>query len=123
MTFTFNHTNLNVCDIARSVRFYKEALGLEVVREKTSSDGSFTLTFMGDGKSDYLLELTWLRDHADKPYDLGENETHMCFTAEDYDAAHEKHEKMGCICFENTKMGLYFINDPDNHCIEIVRKK
>ena len=58
MTFTFNHTNLNVCDIARSVRFYQEALGLEVVREKTASDGSFTLTFMSDGRSDYLLELT-----------------------------------------------------------------
>ena len=123
MTFTFNHTNLNVCDVARSVRFYQEALGLQVVREKTADDGSFSLTFMSDGTSDYLLELTWLRDHADKPYDLGENETHMCFTAEDYDAAHEKHKAMGCICYENTAMGLYFINDPDNHWIEIVRKK
>lgn len=123
MTFTFNHTNLNVCDVARSVRFYQEALGLQIVREKTADDGSFSLTFMSDGISDYLLELTWLRDHAGKPYDLGENETHMCFTAEDYDAAHEKHAKMGCICYENTAMGLYFINDPDNHWIEIVRKK
>jgi len=123
MTFTFNHTNLNVCDLERSVRFYQEALGLEVVRQKESSDGSFILTFMSDGQSSYLLELTWLRDHADKPYELGENETHMCFTAEDYDAAHEKHKKMGCICYENTKMGLYFINDPDNHWIEIVRSK
>ena len=123
MTFTFNHTNLNVCDAARAVRFYEEALGLKVVREKAAEDGSFTLTIMSDGKSDYLLVLTWLRDHADKPYDLGENETHMCFTAEDYDAAHEKHKAMGCICYENTAMGLYFINDPDNHWIEIVRKK
>ena len=123
MTFTFNHTNLNVCDIERSVRFYEEALGLKVLRQKEASDGSFTLTFMSDGESSYLLELTWLRDHADKPYDLGENETHMCFTAEDYDAAHEKHSQMGCICYENTAMGLYFINDPDNHWIEIVRKK
>ena len=123
MTFTFNHTNLNVCDIDRSIRFYEEALGLQVVRQKEASDGSFTLTFMSDGQNSYLLELTWLRDHADKPYDLGENETHMCFTAEDYDAAHEKHKAMGCICYENTAMGLYFINDPDNHWIEIVRSK
>jgi len=123
MAFTFNHTNLNVCDTERSVRFYEEALGLQVASRKEASDGSFTLTFLSDGKSDYRLELTWLRDHADKPYDLGENETHMCFTADDYDAAHEKHRQMGCICYENTAMGLYFINDPDNHWIEIVRRK
>lgn len=123
MLFTFNHTNLNVREIDRSVCFYQEALGLKIIREKASSDGSFKLTFMSDGKSDYLLELTWLRDHTDKPYDLGENETHMCFTAEDYDAAHKKHQQMGCICYENPKMGIYFINDPDNHWIEIVRRK
>lgn len=123
MMFTFNHTNLNVCDLERSVCFYREALGLQVVREKEAEDGSFKLVFMSDGQSGYQLELTWLRGHADKPYDLGENETHMCFTAGDYDAAHEQHREMGCICFENTKMGLYFINDPDGHWIEIVRRK
>lgn len=123
MNFTFNHTNLNVCDLERSIKFYKEALGLEVVREKEAADGSFKLVFLGDGQSNYQLELTWLRDHADKPYNLGENETHMCFTAEDYDAAHAHHEQMGCICYENTKMGLYFISDPDGYWFEIVRKK
>ena len=53
----------------------------------------------------------------------GENETHLCFTASDYEAAHEKHRQMGCICYENTKMGLYFIEDPDGYWIEIVRPK
>ena len=42
---------------------------------------------------------------------------------EDMDAAHAKHEAMGCICFENTAMGVYFIEDPDGYWIEIVRKK
>ena len=121
--FSFNHTNLNVCNLEKSIAFYQEALGLQVVREKQAEDGSFKLAFMSDGTSSYQLELTWLRGHADKPYELGENETHMCFTAEDYDAAHAHHEKMGCICYENTKMGLYFIVDPDGHWFEIVRKK
>ena len=66
-----------------------------------------------NGKSDYQLELTWLRDHPG-PYALGENETHMCFTASDYEAAHALHQEMGCIVFENAAMGLYFIADhPD----------
>lgn len=121
--FTFDHTNLNVCDMEKSIAFYDRALGLKVAREKAAQDGSFRLAFLTDGRSAYLLELTWLRDHAGKKYDLGENETHMCFCAEDYDAAHALHQEMGCICYENTEMGLYFIIDPDGHWIEIVRRK
>lgn len=121
--FTFNHTNLNVCNLEKSIEFYRKALGLQVVREKQAEDGSFRLAFMSDGKTGYQLELTWLCGHAEKAYDLGENETHMCFTAEDYDAAHALHSEMGCICYENTRMGLYFISDPDGHWFEIVRKK
>ena len=45
----------------------------------------------------------------------------VAFTAADYDAAHELHAKMGCICFENTDMGLYFISDPDGYWFEIVK--
>lgn len=120
MQFTFNHTNLNVCDLEASLAFYQRALGLAPVREHTADDGSFRLAFLSDGKSDYQLELTWLRDHP-APYALGENETHMCFTASDYEAAHALHQSMGCIVFENTAMGLYFIADPDGHWFEIVR--
>ena len=122
MKFTFNHTNLNVSNLDRSIAFYREALGLEPVRIREAADGSFKLAFLSDGVSSYEMELTWLKDHPQK-YELGENESHMCFTADDYDAAHEKHEKMGCICFENTAMGLYFIEDPDGYWFEIVRKK
>lgn len=119
MQFTFNHTNINVADLEKSLAFYREALGLRVLQQKQSQDGSFTLAFLGDGTSDYRLELTWLRDHTGA-YNLGDNETHLCFTAEDYGAAHKKHAEMGCICFENEKMGLYFISDPDGYWIEIV---
>ncbi len=117
--FCFNHFNFNVLDLEKSLRFYDEALGLKPVREKEAGDGSFRLVFLGDGVSSFSLELTWLRDRTE-PYDLGEGEYHLAFQAEDYDAAHEKHEKMGCICFENPGMGIYFIEDPDGYWIEIV---
>jgi len=115
----FNHFNFNVLDLERSLKFYEEALGLKPVREKVASDESFRLVYLGDGVSDFSLELTWLRDRKE-PYDLGECEFHLAFTADDYDSAHEKHEKMGCICFENPSMGIYFIADPDGYWIEIV---
>ena len=55
----FNHFNFNVLDLNKSLAFYKEALGLEPVREKDASDGSFKLVYLGDGVSDFTLELTW----------------------------------------------------------------
>ena len=116
---SFNHFNFNVLDLEKSITFYKEALGLTPVREKNAEDGSFKLVYLGDGHSDFTLELPWLKDRSE-PYNLGENEFHLAFTTDEYDAYHEKHQKMGCIVFENPAMGIYFITDPDGYWIEIV---
>lgn len=119
----FNHFNFNVLDLNRSLAFYKEALNLSPVREKEASDGSFKLVFLGDeAGSPFQLELTWLRDRTE-PYNLGECEFHLAFHTDSFDALHARHEKMGCICFENPKMGIYFIADPDGYWIEIVPER
>ena len=117
--FEFEHFNFNVADMNRSLAFYKAALGLEPVSRKVADDGSFQLVFLGDGETDFRLELTELKDHPQN-YDLGEGEFHLAMVTPDMDAAHKKHEKMGCICFENPKMGIYFIEDPDGYWIEII---
>ena len=120
--FAFNHFNFNVLDLERSLAFYRDALGLVPVSKKEADDGSFTLVYLGDGVSDFTLELTWLHDRTE-PYDLGEGEFHLAFTVPDLDAAHRKHQAMGCICFENPGMGIYFIEDPDGYWLEIVPEK
>ena len=122
MMFQFNHFNFNILDLDRSLKFYEEALDLKPVREKNASDGSFKLVFLGDGVTDFQLELTYLVDRTE-PYDLGEQEFHLAFSVPDMDAAHARHEKMGCICFENPSMGIYFIEDPDGYWIEIIPEK
>lgn len=119
MKYKFNHFNFNVLDLQKSINFYKESLGLAEVRRKEAEDGSFILVYLGDGASDFTLELTWLLDRIE-PYDLGESEYHLAFVVDDYDEAHEKHEKMGIIEYENPSMGIYFITDPDGYWIEIV---
>ena len=117
---TFNHFNFNVLNMERSLAFYKEALGLTSCREKRAADGSFRIVFLQDeAGSPFALELTELADRT-QPYDLGEGEFHLAFRAEDFDAIHEKHTQMGVICFENPRMGIYFIEDPDGYWIEIV---
>ena len=114
----FDHFNFNVLD--RSIRFYEKALGLKEVRRMEAPDGSFILVYMGEEKTGFLLELTWLRDRKE-PYDLGEGEFHLCMRVPgDYDAVRAYHKQMDCVCYENTDMGLYFINDPDGYWIEIL---
>ena len=120
--FQFNHFNFNILDLDRSLKFYEEALDLKPVREKNASDGSFKLVFLGDGVTDFQLELTYLVDRTE-PYDLGEQEFHLAFSVPDMEAAHARHEKMGCICFENPSMGIYFIEAPDGYWIEIIPEK
>lgn len=123
MKFKFAHNNFNVTDLDRSLRFYEDALGLKEVKRKEAEDGSFIIVYLGDGETGHLLELTWLRDWEKDHYDLGDNEFHLAFTVDDFEAAYRKHQEMGCICFENEKMGIYFITDPDEYWLEIVPVK
>lgn len=116
----FDHFNINVTDLERSIRFYETALGLHEASRKQAADGSFILVYMADDFGKFLLELTWLRDHTEA-YELGENESHLCLRVEgDYEEVRRFHKEMGCVCFENEQMGLYFINDPDDYWIEIL---
>lgn len=119
MGFTFLHNNFNVLDLDKSLAFYKEALGLVEQRRMDAPDGSFTIVFLGDGRTPHQLELTWLRDRT-QPYDLGDNEIHLAVQADDFEAAKKKHRDMGVICYENPVMGIYFIEDPDGYWIEII---
>ncbi|MBT9134717.1 MAG: Lactoylglutathione lyase [Firmicutes bacterium] len=122
MKFSIAHCNINVFDLEKSLKFYKEALGLVEVRRKEASDGSFVLAFLGDETSHFRIELTWMRDRQ-TPYNLGDNESHIAFVVDDYEAAHALHTRLGCICYENTAMGLYFIEDPDGYWLEVLPSK
>ncbi|WP_409967016.1 VOC family protein [Bengtsoniella intestinalis] len=115
----FYHFNFNVLDLEKSLAFYDQALGLKPVREVDKMDNGFKLVYLGDGVTGFTLELTWLKDRTE-PYNLGECEFHLAFQTDDYDAMLEKHRAMGCVCFENPDMGIYFIADPDGYWIEIV---
>lgn len=119
MNFKMIHENYNVADLERSLAFYEKALGLTEKRRITAEDGSFIIVYVGNETTDFELELTWLRDRTE-PYRLGDNEFHLAFRTDHYEEAHALHEEMGCICFENPEMGIYFITDPDGYWLEIV---
>ena len=122
MKFSFDHNNINVLDLDKSINFYKEALGFVETRRFNAPDDSFTLVFLGDETTNHKLELTWLKDRTEG-YNLGENEFHLAVVTDNFDEAYEQHKKMKCICYENKPMGIYFIMDPDGYWIEIIPQK
>lgn len=117
MKAQFLHFNFNVLDLEKSMKFYSDALGLKEVSRKEGN--GFTLVYLGDGVTGFELELTYMHGRKET-YDLGESEFHLAFRVDEYEKYHELHEKMGCICYENREMGLYFIEDPDGYWLEIL---
>ena len=119
MKFKMVHNNFNVFDLDKSIKFYNDAFDMTEVKRINAEDGSFIIVYLEDGNSAHRLELTWVRD-MDRPYDLGDDEFHLAFEVDDYEAAHKRHADMGVICYENPEMGIYFVNDPDGYWLEII---
>ncbi len=118
--YKFAHFNFNVFDLEKSITFYNEALGLVVKSEIVKED--FKIVYLTDLSTSFTLELTYLNDQKE-PYNLGDNEIHLALSVEDFNESYQKHKAMGCICYENAAMGIYFINDPDGYWIEIIPTK
>ncbi|MDR1553551.1 MAG: VOC family protein [Prevotellaceae bacterium] len=120
----FDHYNFNVINLERSMEFYEKALGFTECKRIEADDSSFIIVYLCDKyNSDFLLELTWLRDRKE-PYSLGDCEFHLCVRTDgDYDEVRKFHREMDCVCYENEKMSLYFISDPDGYWIEILPLK
>ncbi len=114
------HNNYNVLNLEKSLKFYEEAFGLKVVRRVEKEE--FTLCFIANEYSDHEIELTELKGRTE-PYDLGDNEIHLCFATDDFEASYKKHSDMGIICFENPEMGIYFVEDPDGYWLEVTSSK
>jgi lactoylglutathione lyase len=122
------HTMLRVADLEASKRFYTEALGMRVLREKEYPDGKFTLCFVGYGEEaeTAVIELTYNWDKKD--YVLGDAFGHIAISASDIRAACDRVRALG---YEVTrepgpmKHGttiIAFVKDPDGYKIELIER-
>ena len=115
MSFSQNHTAIKVTDIGKSVSFYQNAFGL--TEQKRIESEEYLLVFIGNERSDNLIELMCYHNHPGK-YDLGENPVHIALYADDYKTVKEKHKRAGIITEDGG--GLYMVVDPDGYRIEVI---
>ena len=123
------HTMLRVGNLDRSIDFYTQVLGMQLLRRKDYPDGKFTLAFVGygDEADNTVIELTHNWDTGS--YDLGEGYGHIAIEVEDvYEAVAELRNRGGKVIREAGPMNagttiIAFIEDPDGYPIELIGRK
>jgi lactoylglutathione lyase len=123
------HTMLRVGDLKRSIDFYTNVLGMQVLRQKDYPDGRFTLAFVGYGAEDKeaVLELTHNWDTS--KYDLGTGYGHVALEVDDANKACDEVKKRGGRVTREAgpmKHGttvIAFVEDPDGYKIEFIQRK
>lgn len=123
------HTMIRVGDLDRSIGFYTEVLGMQLLRQKDYPDGKFTLAFVGygDESENSVIELTYNWDTDS--YDQGTGFGHIAIEVDDvYKACEEIGTRGGKIIREAGPMNagttvIAFVEDPDGYQIELLGTK
>ena len=125
----FLHTMLRVTNLDKSIAFYTDVLGMQLLRKKDYPDGRFTLAFIGygDETENTAIELTHNWDTSD--YDIGNGFGHLAIEVDDvYRATDTIRQLGGKIIREAGPMNagntiIAFIEDPDGYQIELLGPK
>lgn len=115
------HTMVRVTDLEASLRFYRDALGLEVLRQRENAQGRFTLVFLAaPGDHDAQVELTYNWDP--ETYTGGRNFGHLAYQVDDIYAACERLMDHGVTINRPPRDGrMAFVRSPDNISIELLQ--
>lgn len=122
------HTMLRVGNLERSLAFYTEVLGMQLLRQRDYESGRFTLAFVGYGTEakNTVLELTYNWDTSS--YDLGDAYGHIAIGVDDaYVACETIKQKGGKVVREAGPMKggstvIAFVEDPDGYKIELIQQ-
>ena len=122
------HTMIRVGDLDRSIRFYTEALGMQLLRRKDYPGGSFTLAFVGYGSEEEgaVIELTHNWDTSS--YDIGSGFGHIAIAADDIEGACERVRSLGGRVtrepgpMKHGSTVIAFVEDPDGYKIEFIER-
>jgi lactoylglutathione lyase len=121
------HTMLRVGDLDRSIAFYCDILGMELLRRKDYPGGEFTLAFVGYGaeKDNTVIELTY--NWGVSEYDLGKGYGHIALGVDDiYGTCDRIKAQGGKVSREPGPMKhgstvIAFVEDPDGYKVELIQ--
>lgn len=115
------HTMVRVTDLPASLRFYVDALGLEVLRQYDNPGGRFTLVYLAaPGDSEAQVELTYNWDP--EVYTGGRNFGHLAYAVENIYATCERLQQHGVTISRPPRDGrMAFVRSPDNISIELLQ--
>jgi lactoylglutathione lyase len=121
------HTMLRVGNLERSIKFYTQVLGMQVLRQQDYPDGKFTLAFVGYGPetSHTVLELTY--NYGVESYDMGKAYGHIALEVDDAYAACEKVKQAGGKVIREAGPMMHgttviaFVEDPDGYKVEFIQ--
>ena len=116
------HTMVRVTDLETSLKFYRDALGLEVLRVREVPQGRFTLAFLAaPGDTQAQVELTYNWDP--EQYTGGRNFGHLAYAVDDIYATCERLQAHGVTINRPPRDGyMAFVRSPDNISIELLQR-
>lgn len=118
------HTMLRVKDLDRSVRFFRDVLGMREEDRRVLEKAGATLVFLSDGSGGHRIELTY--NHDGRDYVLGNQYGHLAFAVDDLEATQRRLEELGVSFTRGPyRVGengprIAFIKDPDGMEIELI---
>ena len=123
------HTMLRVRDLDKSIDFYVNRLGMNLIRRKDYPHGEFTLAFVGYGseKDNAVIELT--HNWGKSSYEQGDSFGHIAVAVKDIHSICKDLEDKGCNVTTKPKIMkssttvLAFVEDPDGYKIELIQRK
>lgn len=122
------HMMIRVLDEARSVAFYRAALGLDIAERLDFPD--FTLVYMKSPDDDFELELT-INKGRTEPYEIGTGYGHFAVSVADLEAERARIVAAGLAPKDIKDMAhdgrplarFFFIEDPDGYKIEVLQRR
>lgn len=116
------HTMVRVADLDESLRFYRDALGLQVVRTHEVPQGKFTLVYLAaPGDEQAQIELTYNWDEHN--YTGGRNFGHVAYAVDDIYAACERLQSHGVTISRPPRDGrMAFVRSPDGISVELLQR-
>jgi lactoylglutathione lyase len=123
------HTMLRVGDLDRSIAYYRDVLGMELISRKDYPDGKFTLAFLGYGRNPEQAEIELTHNWGVESYELGTAYGHVAVGVDDIHAVCNRIRAAGGkITREPGPMKhgttvIAFVVDPDGYKIELIEER